>query len=242
MKYVYYCQGCNGFECCDEINMMKKCSNCGESLLSLRTDVNTWNGYSNDEMLKVINESIREKEHPQESMIPQQQVVSSNAINHADNNNMDVKMRALTKLMQEGILTPEEFASIVALLSGGNNSVAPVKEKTELEKQYDDIFSKHIVNVFKSPASCKWAELVPEMIKQGTIKINSSEVRCTYIETWIDAPNSYGATLRKKLRLVIDDNGTITRALQELQTSGVTLLGMIANAANKDNWTDIVKW
>lgn len=47
--------------------------------------------------------------------------------------------------------------------------------------------------------------------------------------------------LRKNLRLVVDDNGAITRALQELQTSGVTLLGVIANAANKDNWTDIVK-
>jgi hypothetical protein len=48
--------------------------------------------------------------------------------------------------------------------------------------------------------------------------------------------------LRQKLRLVIDDEGKITRALQELQTSGVTLLGVIANAANKDNWTDIVKF
>lgn len=155
---------------------------------------------------------------------------------------MEEKMGALTKLMQDGILTPDEFANVVASISGGTNNSVPVKEKTELEKQYDEVFSKHIVNVFKSPASCKWAELSSDMIKKGTIKINSKETQCTYIETWIDAPNSYGAMLRKQLRLVIDDNGTITRALQEVQTNGVTLLGMIANAANKDNWMDIVKW
>ena len=34
----------------------------------------------------------------------------------------------------------------------------------------------------------------------------------------------------------------IVGLLHELQTSGVTLLGAIANAANKDNWTDIVKF
>ena len=79
------------------------------------------------------------------------------------------------------------------------------------------------------------------MVKKGEIKINSKLTQCTYIETYIDAPNSYGAMLRKNLRLVVDDNGTITRALQELQISGATLLGAIVNAANKDSWTDIVK-
>ena len=155
---------------------------------------------------------------------------------------MEEKMGALTKLMQDGILSAEEFARVVAALNGSASAEVPVKEKSPLEKQYDEVFANHIINAFKSPASCKWPELESGMIKKGSMKINSKLTDCTYIETYIDAPNSYGAMLRKKLRLVMDDEGKITRALQELQTSGVTLLGVIANAANKDNWTDIVKF
>lgn len=155
---------------------------------------------------------------------------------------MKEKVDALTKLMQDGILTADEFASVVAALNGQSGDTAPAKEKTELEKQYDDVFANHIVNAFKSPASCKWAELTPDMVKKGEIKIDSVITDCTYIDTYVDAPNSYGTMLRQKIRLVINDDGKITRALQELQTSGVTLLGMLANAANKDNWTDIVKF
>ena len=151
------------------------------------------------------------------------------------------KISALTNLMINGILTADEFSRVVAVLDG-SAALEPVKEKSPLEIQYDEVFSKHIINAFKSPASCKWPELESSMIKKGIIKISSKETNCTYIETYIDAPNSYGAMLRKKLRLVINDDGKITRALQELQTSGVTLLGAIANAANKDNWTDIVKF
>ncbi|MCD8016203.1 MAG: hypothetical protein LUE97_00065 [Oscillospiraceae bacterium] len=154
---------------------------------------------------------------------------------------IEEKMIALTKLMNDGILTTEDFANVVAALNGGLNTMTPAKEKSELEKRYDDVFSKHIVNAFKSPASCKWPELTPDMVKKGEIKINSKLTQCTYIETYIDAPNAYGAMLRQKLRLVVDYNGAITRALQELQTAGVSLLGVISNAANKDNWTDIVK-
>lgn len=155
---------------------------------------------------------------------------------------MEEKMGAFTKLMQEGILTADEFARVVAALNGNSVAEVPTREKSPLEKQYDEVFANHIINVFKSPASCKWPELDSNMIKKGSMKINSKMTDCTYIETYIDAPNSYGAMLRKKLRLVMDDEGKITRALQELQTSGVTLLGAIANAANKDNWTDIVKF
>lgn len=155
---------------------------------------------------------------------------------------MEEKMNAMTKLMQEGILTAEEFANVVAALTGSPTANAPAKEKSPLEKEYDKVFADHIINAFKSPASCKWPDLSTEMIKKGEFKINNKLTNCTYIETYIDAPNSYGAMLRKKLRLIVNDNGVITRALQELQTSGVTLLGVIANAANKDNWTDIVKW
>ena len=154
---------------------------------------------------------------------------------------MEQKMKELTKLMKDGILSSDEFASVVAALNENDDTNSKSKKKSPLEKQYDEVFEKHIIDVFKSPASCKWPELDSNMVKKGTIKINSKMTECTYIDTYIDAPNSYGAMLRKKLRLVMDDDGNITRALQELQTSGVTLLGVIANAANKDNWTDIVK-
>ena len=155
---------------------------------------------------------------------------------------IEEKMNALMKLMQEGILTASEFSSVVAALNGNGNEQAPVKEKTPLELQYDEVFSKHIINAFKSPASCKWPELTSEMIIKGAFKYDGKENECTYIATYIDAPNSYGAMLRKELRLILDDNGKIIRAMEKLQTSGVTLLGMLANAALKDTWTDIVKF
>ena len=121
------------------------------------------------------------------------------------------------------------------------------QQEIDVERKtvYEDIhavFSNHIINAFKSPASCKWPELTPDMVKKGEIKISGSLTKCTYIETYIDAPNSYGAMLRKKLRLVVDNSGKITRALEELQTSGTSLLGIIANAALKDSWGDIVKF
>ena len=154
---------------------------------------------------------------------------------------LEEKMAALTKLMKDGIISEVEFANIVSALNGSANSAMPIKEKSPLELQYDEVFSKHIINVFKSPASCKWPDLSDDMIIKGSFKIMSKMTECTYIETYIDAPNSYGAMLRKNIRLVIDDNGKITRALEPLQTNGVTLLGMLANAANKDNWSDICK-
>ena len=69
---------------------------------------------------------------------------------------MEEKMGALTKLMQDGILSAEEFARVVAALNGSAIAEVPVKEKSPLEKQYDEVFSNHIINVFKSPASVKW--------------------------------------------------------------------------------------
>lgn len=93
---------------------------------------------------------------------------------------MEEKMSALTRLMQEGILTAEEFANVVAAMNGGTGTVVPVKEKSELEKQYDAVFSNHIINAFKSPASCKWPELTLDMVKKGEIKISGTLTRCTY--------------------------------------------------------------
>lgn len=155
---------------------------------------------------------------------------------------MEEKIDALTELMKNGILTAGEFANVVSALNGKGEVKSSVKEKSPLEKQYDEVFQKHIINAFKSPSACKWPELTSEMVIKGSFKIDGKMTECTYIETYIDAPNSYGAVLRQKLRLVVDENGKITRALQELKTNGVTLLGMLANAALKDSWTDICKF
>ena len=154
---------------------------------------------------------------------------------------IEEKVTELTKLMNNGILTADEFTKIISILNNNNIEIIEKKEKTPLEKQYDVVFSKYIITVFKSPSSCKWPELTSDMVKKGNVTIENKSINCTYIETYIDATNSYGAMLRKKLRLIIDENGKIIRALQELQLPGVSLLGMLANAANKDNWTDIVK-
>lgn len=154
---------------------------------------------------------------------------------------MEEKMMALSKLLQDGILTAEEFPRVLSALNGTLTESVPVREKSPLEIQYDEVFQNHIINMFKSPGSCKWPELDSSMIKKGPIRISSKTAEYTYIDTYIDAPNSYGALLRKKLRLIISDEGKITRVLEELQVSGVTLLGAIVNAANKDIWTDFVK-
>lgn len=156
-------------------------------------------------------------------------------------NTMEEKINALTKLMQEGILTATEYTKIIAVLNEGS-SLVQTKEKTPLELQYDEVFSKHIINAFKSPSSCKWPELTAEMVVKGAFKFDGKENYCTYISTYVDAPNSYGAMLREELRLIVDDNGKITRALQKAKTSGVTLLGMLANAALKNTWVDIIKF
>ncbi len=155
---------------------------------------------------------------------------------------MEEKMGALTTLMQEGILTAEEFASVVAVLNGKSNEAIPAKEKSPLEEQYDYVFTNYIVNSFKSPASCKWPELKSDMIKVGSMKIAGILTECTYIDTYIDAPNSYGTMLRKSLRLILDEDGKITRALEKPDSSGGTLLGAIGYAFIKNDWFDIVKW
>ena len=154
---------------------------------------------------------------------------------------MAEKITAISNLMQQGILTPEEFTNIIAALNGSGTTAPPARQKSPLELQYDYVFKNYIVNAFKSPASCRWPELTPEMIMRGVINFDGKENECTYINTYIDAANSYGTPLRQEIRLVIDENGKITRALQELKTNGVTLLGMLANAALKGSWGDICK-
>ena len=150
------------------------------------------------------------------------------------------KMLALTNLFNDGIFTEDEYSKMIAILNKEKNEKEE-KMETPLSKEYNDVFKKYIIGVFKSPDSCKWPELLPDMIMEGPIKIDSKEVECTYIETYIDATNSYGAYLRKKIRLVVNEEGKIIRILQEAQTSGVTLLGMLGNALLKGCWIDLVK-
>ena len=154
---------------------------------------------------------------------------------------LEEKISAVTNLMQQGILTGDEFSRIVQVLSNPNANAADVAvEKSPLEQKYDDCFANHIINVFKSPASCKWPPLTEDMIKEGTVNIlegwsyKPKQVR--YIETYIDAPNSYGALLRKKLRIVINGEGTPQMVIEKVEGNGL-ITGLLT--ANTDDWAPL---
>lgn len=118
--------------------------------------------------------------------------------------------------------------------------VEVVAEKSPLEQKYDECFSKKISVAFKSPSTCKWTPLEPSMIKEGSVNIlegfKYKAKQCKYIETYIDAANSYGAMLREELRILIDNEGNPTRVVHKVKGVGM-LTNMIA--AKQDNWADL---
>ena len=152
--------------------------------------------------------------------------------------NLEEKIVAITNLMQQGILTGDEFSKIVQVLSNPNASTSP-SEKTPLEKKYDDCFQNHIINVFRSPSTCKWPPLEESMVKEGTVNIlegwsyKPKEIR--YIDTYIDASNGFGAMLRKKLRIVIDGDGNMQMVLEKVELGGI--IGALSS--DMDNWAPL---
>jgi len=137
---------------------------------------------------------------------------------------IDEKIIALTGLMNQGVLTAEEFSKIVAALTGtGNNTQAPV-EKTPMEIMYEKCFSEKIISLYKSPGTCKWPPLTKEMIVVGTTKVqvgwHTEDINATYIQTYIDATNSYGAYLRQSMRILLDNEGQPTHIVQSVKLFG----------------------
>lgn len=125
---------------------------------------------------------------------------------------IDQKVTAMSKLMQEGILTTDEFVAITGMLASGKeiNKEDTSAEITPLEKKYEDVIRNKIAYAFKSPAGVKFPALEPSMIKEGKLKImmgwSIKEQYVRYVETYVDAPNSYGTMLRQKLAIVIDED------------------------------------
>ena len=119
------------------------------------------------------------------------------------------KVSALSALMANGILTLDEFSQMVKVLKDCATANGTL-EKSPREKKYEDYVYNHIAYAFKSPSSVKAPPLTESMIKQGELNVLSGlkyvPVKTTYIETYIDAPNSYGTMLRKEICIVVDND------------------------------------
>lgn len=132
---------------------------------------------------------------------------------------LDEKIIAVTKLMQDGILTADELTKIIQVLSGKEEEEATM---TPLEQKYDDFMRNKVSVGFKSPSSIKFPRLQSSMIKEGELKISkglgSKTQYLRYIEVPVDAPNAYGTMLRENLALVLDENSDFIMVLQELKS------------------------
>ena len=162
---------------------------------------------------------------------------------------LEEKISALTGLLGQGILTTEEFSQILKVIN--SNNAEAEKVVTPIERYYNDCFKNKIVNVYKSPSTCKWPPLEPSMVREGVVsilngmKFENRNVR--YIETYIDATNSYGAYLRQKLRIVIDGEGKPVQVIKPAGGDTVTVTGGILEALGKkvmkggaDSWEPMV--
>ena len=134
---------------------------------------------------------------------------------------MEEKIAAITQLMMNGTLTADEFSRVVGALNGTTAPQEP--EKTPAQKTYEEYIKNVVANAFKSPASVKFPPFDPSMVKQGSIKLDFKEQNVRYIETYVDAPNSYGTMLREPIIIGIDDQFTPLFWAQHLQIS--SLLG-----------------
>ena len=130
------------------------------------------------------------------------------------------KVAALSQLMIQGILTADELGRLIAALEPANAGAAEV-EKTPAQKTYEEYITKVVASVFKSPSQIKFPPFDPSMVKFGTIKLDLKEQTVRYIETYIDAPNSYGAMLREDIIIGIDDKFTPLFWAQHLQLSPI---------------------
>jgi len=117
---------------------------------------------------------------------------------------IEEKIAAISDLMTKGILTADEFAKIVNVLNGKSKENEPEKEKSPTELIYEKYITETISRAFKSPSSVKFPPFSESMVKEGTIKLDFKDQNLRYIETYIDAPNSYGAMLREDIIIVID--------------------------------------
>lgn len=114
------------------------------------------------------------------------------------------KVAALSQLMIQGVLTADELGRVIAALEPVITPVEP--EKTPAQKIYEAYMTKVVATAFKSPSRVEFPPFDPSMVKSGTIKLDMKEQNIRYIETYVDAPNSYGAMLREEIIIGINDN------------------------------------
>lgn len=136
---------------------------------------------------------------------------------------IEEKIQALSALMSQGVLTADEFAKIVQVLNGTATEGNQI-EKTPEAVRYEDYIENHILPMYKSPGTCKYPELESSMIKEEEITLASGfkrqKMHVRYIETWVDATNSYGAYLRKNFAIVVDDGFVPQYAMEKLPSIG----------------------
>ena len=130
------------------------------------------------------------------------------------------KIAAVSQLMTDGILTAEEFALIVPILSG-HSTAAAAPEKTPTEHTYEDYMRNHVAYAFKSPSSIQFPPLNPSMIQEGMLNVQEGlrfkPMPLRFILSYIDASNSYGAMLRHEIAIVIDDGFVPQFTLQRVK-------------------------
>lgn len=137
---------------------------------------------------------------------------------------IEEKIVSITELMNKGILTAEEFSKVITVLTGTMNNVEVTVEQTPMEIMYNKCFTDRIIGMYKSPGSCKWPSLTKDMILSGVTKVqigwSTQEINRTYIQTYIDATNSYGAYLRQNIRILLDDDGQPTHIVYPIKLFG----------------------
>lgn len=138
---------------------------------------------------------------------------------------IDEKIISLTGLMNQGILTVEDFSKIVSVLTGTDNNIQAPVDKTPMEIMYERCFSDKIISFYKSPGTCKWPPLTKEMIVEGVTKVqvgwHNEDINATYIQTYLDATNSYGAYIRQSLRILLDNEGQPTHIVYPVKLFGI---------------------
>lgn len=119
------------------------------------------------------------------------------------------KISALYNLMTQGVFTADELGRLITAIDlpaqGVSAQQKPEPEKTPTQLTYEKYISNAIASAYKSPSAVKFPPFDISMVKYGTIRLDGKEQTLRYIETYVDAPNSYGTMLREEIIIGIDD-------------------------------------
>ncbi len=74
--------------------------------------------------------------------------------------------------------------------------------KKDLGKRYDEFLTTKIIPRFKSPSTATFPKYESSMLIESSGLLGSKKE----IETYIDSQNSYGAIVRTKVKIKLDDD------------------------------------